>query len=386
MIQLSYALNAVLGSALIFILIFADYVRKYNTDSFQRTIFLDVLICFFIALVADGFYFSLNGSPGRGVYYFLYADLIVYYFFQTAAFYYLFILVDYLSFKNRDRVKIINRIVWVVFIVHGIILALNLPWGFYFYFSEDNVFHHGDLFFIRLVIAYAPALLLAGELNFLSKNNFKKNQIYVAILLLLSATIGSVFDLVFHTESLIWPCVSSALLYFYFFIVRTDSKIDSLTGIGNRYSFNEFIDNLSRQNAKQAYAVVMIDMDHFKRINDTLGHLEGDNALRDMAAIIKGCIRHSDFAARYGGDEFVLATKAENDIEKLMDRLQQAINLQNEKNTRPYKIEISYGYDIFTAHSDQSIEKFLAHIDGLMYKHKAERRRKEDKMKESENV
>jgi diguanylate cyclase (GGDEF)-like protein len=108
--------------------------------------------------------------------------------------------------------------------------------------------------------------------------------------------------------------------------------------------------------------------------------LEGDNALRDMAAIIKGCIRHSDFAARYGGDEFVLATKAEYDIEKLLERLQQAITLQNEKKARPYKIEISYGYDVFTPHSDQSIEKFLAHIDGLMYQNKAERRRKEDQI------
>jgi diguanylate cyclase (GGDEF)-like protein len=158
-----------------------------------------------------------------------------------------------------------------------------------------------------------------------------------------------------------------------------DSKIDSLTGIGNRYSFNEFIHQVSGQNAKQSYSVVMIDMDHFKAINDTLGHLEGDNALRDMAVIIKGCIRHSDFAARYGGDEFVLATQKESDITRLMERIQQAIDNQNEKNVRPYKIQISYGYDMFTPNSDQSIEAFLSHIDSLMYKHKAAKRRSTDR-------
>ncbi|MDR1253297.1 MAG: GGDEF domain-containing protein [Treponema sp.] len=195
---------------------------------------------------------------------------------------------------------------------------------------------------------------------------------------------------------MLWPSLSASLLYAYFFIIRSDSKLDSLTGLGNRYSFNEFISKLSNPHSRllsrkktksrrfprrlqESYSVVMIDMDHFKKINDTLGHLEGDNALRDMAAIIKGSIRQSDFAARYGGDEFVLAAKVEYDITKLMDRIQKAIDELNEKNQRPYKLEISYGYDVYNTNSDQSIEDFLKHIDSLMYKHKNERRRSTDR-------
>jgi diguanylate cyclase (GGDEF)-like protein len=184
-------------------------------------------------------------------------------------------------------------------------------------------------------------------------------------------------DIITGTTSLIWPCFSSALLYAYFFIIRTDSKIDSLTGIGNRYAFNEFISKLASQSVKESYSIVMIDMDHFKEINDTLGHAEGDNALRDMAVIIKGCIRHSDFAARYGGDEFVLAAKAEYDIEKLIKRIERAMEIQNEKHMRPYTLEMSYGYDVYTAGKSRSINEFLNHVDGLMYQHKAERRRAE---------
>jgi diguanylate cyclase (GGDEF)-like protein len=118
-------------------------------------------------------------------------------------------------------------------------------------------------------------------------------------------------------------------------------------------------------------------MDHFKKINDTLGHAEGDNALRDMAAIIKGCIRHSDFAARYGGDEFVLVAKAEYDIEKLISRIEKTMEIQNEKHIRPYTLEMSYGYDVYTAGQSRSINEFLNHVDGLMYQHKAERRCRE---------
>ena len=195
------------------------------------------------------------------------------------------------------------------------------------------------------------------------------------ILFILITGIGAALDIILKQGSLTWPCFAAATLYLYFFIIQSDSKIDSLTGIGNRYSFNEFIDKLSHQNTKNDYSIVMMDMDRFKEINDTLGHLEGDNALRDMAAIIKGCIRHSDFAARYGGDEFVLATQAGNDIQRLMDRIQKAIDVQNEKRARPYQIYMSYGYDVYTTNSGQSIQNFLAIIDAKMYRQKEERKR-----------
>jgi PleD family two-component response regulator len=75
----------------------------------------------------------------------------------------------------------------------------------------------------------------------------------------------------------------------------------------------------------------------------------------------------------------VLAAREEHDIERVMERIQNSINIQNEKKVRPYCIQISYGYDVFTPNSGQSIEAFLQHIDTLMYKHKAEKRRSTDK-------
>jgi diguanylate cyclase (GGDEF)-like protein len=187
---------------------------------------------------------------------------------------------------------------------------------------------------------------------------------------------GAVADIVFKEGSLVWSCFTAAVLYMYFFIIQSDLMIDSLTGIGNRSGFNEFINKLSRQNSRLAYSIVMIDLDKFKEINDNLGHLVGDNALRDIAVIIKSCIRHSDFAARYGGDEFVLATEAENDIQRLMDRIQESIDLQNKKHIRPYQLYISYGYDVFETKSGETISDFLAKIDAKMYKEKEERKKR----------
>jgi diguanylate cyclase (GGDEF)-like protein len=103
-----------------------------------------------------------------------------------------------------------------------------------------------------------------------------------------------------------------------------------------------------------------------------------------MAGIIKGCIRAGDFAARYGGDEFILVTRTGHDITFLLGRIQSAINDFNMKNTRPYTLQISYGYDVYDTNSEISITDFLKHVDGLMYKHKNERRRSSDKANNQE--
>jgi diguanylate cyclase (GGDEF)-like protein len=338
-------------------------------------IYLSILIFTFIAIVADFAYFFLEGIPGKTVRILSYIDLIIYYMFQVAVYYCLLIFIDYITFRNTERTKKVVTAAAIIQAVHLGMLIYTIFSGFYFSLSPDNRFVYGNQFFFRIAISYLPIVFALADAISAIKTT-KKSQVSLFFFFFALTSFGSIMDIVLGFSRLIWPCLSSALLYFYFFIVKNDSKIDSLTGIGNRYSFNEFIDKLSRLNTRQSYSVVMIDMDHFKEINDTLGHPMGDNALRDMASIIKGCIRHSDFAARYGGDEFVIAVKTEYDIEAIIGRIQTAIALQNEKNERPYKIQISYGYDVYTPKSGQLIGDFISHIDSLMYKHK--RRRKTD--------
>jgi diguanylate cyclase (GGDEF)-like protein len=376
--HLSYALNATFGSGLIIALILADYLRKYNTDRFQRSIFCNILIFALVSLICDLLFYLIKGIQGETFFNLNRLLLMGYYIFQVLCYYHILIFVDYTAFKDLERTKKITKFVWIINILHLLILLLNMKLGFYFYItSPENMFFYGDQYFIRLIISYAPAVFLFFD-AFSSLGAFKRAHIHLILIFLGLTFFGSTLDIAFGTASLIWPCFAGALLYAYFFIIKTDTRIDSLTKIGNRYSFNEFTASLSRLGPGEAYSIVMIDMDHFKKINDTLGHLEGDNALRDMAAILKSCIRSSDFAARYGGDEFVLAAKAERNIQDLMTRIQTAIDLQNNKQIRPYQIQMSYGYDVYSANDSRTIDEFLNHIDGLMYKHKERRRRTSD--------
>jgi diguanylate cyclase (GGDEF)-like protein len=370
-------INPALGSGLTIVLIFLDYINKYNTDPFQRKIFLSILAAAFMAVAADFSSHLLAGQEGAAVTVTLYAVITAFFLFQNLAYYLSFMFIDYFAHKNPLRSRRILKYTLIFLGLYTITTLINLPFHYYFRISADNHYTPARLYALRLAVSYLPILLSIADI-LSSINIFRKAEVYSLVFFAILTGSGAALDIFIRTGSLTWPCFAVALLYIYFFIIRSDAKIDSLTGIGNRYSFNEFTNKLSRLSVKQSWAIVMIDMDHFKEINDKYGHLEGDNALRDMAEIIKDTIRHSDFTARYGGDEFVLAVKMDYDIEKLLARLQETITRWNERRTRPYRIEMSYGYDIYTTGGTRSMDEFLKHIDTLMYKHKAERRRKGD--------
>ncbi len=91
-------------------------------------------------------------------------------------------------------------------------------------------------------------------------------------------------------------------------LLRVHARVDALTGLKNRGALEEA---LARQAAGVArkgggYAVVMLDVDHFKRVNDTYGHGIGDEVLRQLGAVLGASCRPADMATRYGGEEFAL--------------------------------------------------------------------------------
>ena len=91
------------------------------------------------------------------------------------------------------------------------------------------------------------------------------------------------------------------------------SKIDALTGIYNRRHFNQILDLEWKRGSreKRLLTLIMLDIDHFKHINDTYGHLAGDDYLKSVAAILKGSFKRcTDVIARYGGEEFAILLPA----------------------------------------------------------------------------
>jgi diguanylate cyclase len=88
----------------------------------------------------------------------------------------------------------------------------------------------------------------------------------------------------------------------------TDVRTDPLTGVSNRRALEESLDMMFALFARydRPFSIAIIDIDYFKQVNDTHGHLYGDRTLRELAALVRDCIRETDLVARYGGEEFVI--------------------------------------------------------------------------------
>lgn len=89
---------------------------------------------------------------------------------------------------------------------------------------------------------------------------------------------------------------------------QAESQTDALTGLLNRRGLEKRLE-LERIRAKQnrsPFSIILLDIDHFKRVNDTYGHLVGDSLLRGISQILKAHLRKNDMAARYGGEEFLI--------------------------------------------------------------------------------
>lgn len=111
-------------------------------------------------------------------------------------------------------------------------------------------------------------------------------------------------------------------------VMRHAAITDSLTGLPNRHHFHErYNQSLAAAAADRApLAVILIDVDHFKEINDTHGHPAGDDKLRDVAAGLKSAMRGDDMVARYGGDEFIAIAHGatRHEAVRLAERLRDA--------------------------------------------------------------
>jgi len=157
-----------------------------------------------------------------------------------------------------------------------------------------------------------------------------------------------------------------------------NSHKDALTGIYNRRFFDEniarIIKSLSRSGSN--LSLLLIDIDFFKKYNDTYGHKEGDNCLKAVAQTLKKSItRPDDFAARYGGEEFavVLPNTDENGARLVANTLLENIrklNITHEKNDVADCVTISIGGITGNVTYTQKPDDYIIHSDKMLYKSK----------------
>jgi diguanylate cyclase (GGDEF)-like protein len=156
-------------------------------------------------------------------------------------------------------------------------------------------------------------------------------------------------------------------------LAKVQSRTDPLTGLANRRYLEEHFTQLLETNAsvQESIGLLHIDLDQFKEINDTRGHLVGDAVLVHIAKVLKNCLGPQDFIARVGGDEFVVVThgsgqsQLQNTAQKIVSAAAVPFDVEDER----LSLSLSVGVAV-AEQGDTSLHQMLKYADLALYRAK----------------
>ena len=252
-----------------------------------------------------------------------------------------------------------------------ILLMISAKTGCIFYIDENNVYQRGDLYLLSTLITYSYLIFssVRALMKAFNKNNYARKRDYLVL------ASFPVFPCLMGVAQYFTPAISMigmgitlAVTQIYLVSQETLISIDPLTRLNNRNQLLKYLSGKMKNYSGRARLYLLImDVDNFKTINDKLGHVEGDNALIQIANTLKlHCAKKDYFASRYGGDEFIMVCEAESEEE--IDALCDSI----EKELASHSISLSIGYALYTE-DIKNIPDFIAKADRNLYRIKRER-------------
>jgi len=249
-----------------------------------------------------------------------------------------------------------------VFIPAMLIAVINfvsISNGIVFSLKDDGTLHRGLLGYLPYVAVgfYCFSLVL----KLFKQGNKQATEIIPTIFLCFVFASGLILPFILGKDYFRIFCINIAIALFvyYDFSILQMSKKDNLTGLLNRHAYDSAIED----NKKDINALVSIDMNGLKEINDKQGHAAGDEALETLALCFTHATKTKQLIYRIGGDEFMIICwkSAENDVKRLIERI--------EKNVDKTQYHCAIGYS-YSADGTKSISEMQKEADEKMYAHK----------------
>lgn len=261
-------------------------------------------------------------------------------------------------------------------VVNFILLIFTQFTGWYYTIDSNNVYHRGPLFILSVVMTTGIALT-ASVVLFINRHTIEKKKLISLLSFPLFPILGTVLQTAFYGISIVLNSIVLALLIIYLNIQNQNLNTDYLTGAYNRKWLEDCMKcKIKESSENRTFSAILIDLDHFKFINDTYGHDVGDFVLETSVNLLKNCLRNTDRVARFGGDEFyiILDISALEELEAVVRAIDASVEKYNRNDSNPFKLGFSIGYAVYDYSSHQTVDEFQKQIDDLMYEKKRDKK------------
>ncbi len=357
MYYLNLAFLEILFAVLIFTILLSTgrFTLRIRSTRPDIIIYSYLSISVFTILVVDSVLWYGEGFPeaiNHSLYVFLY---IIYYALHLAPPSLYILYADYHLSGNVERTRKILKIVIPINVVE-LILSITSPWTqFFFIINQDNMYTRGKGV---IILAITTALLTILGMVMVIAGRKKQNRKTI-LTLMLFPVISLTFGMLQATHfgiSVTWPSAVVFILAAALNIQKVKINTDNLTGLKSREYFeNSLRDQLKViRKTENRLAVMMLDIDYFKEVNDTWGHLYGDQILKRIAAAMEELMKEQDVVARYGGEEFIILSRYESERETIetAEKIREAVARMEhrEKHTTTISIGVTVvqpGEDVY---------------------------------------
>ena len=343
-------------------------IRIAQTNQFDEKAYNFMLIVTFIATINETLSFIIDARPGFIFHILQYISNTISSASSGIIGYCWCLFVEYHIHRNFERIKKKSRILAIPLIIATILIIINLlGTGIIFDISKENVYTRGPMNFILYIfvfVYYIESIYTVHK----AKYDCILVEFFPIYYFIIPCMIGTMIQGFFFGVSTIWLCVAIAFILVYIENQISVSFIDDLSGLYNRKYMNHYLNKLQSDKNRHVYGF-LLDINEFKAINDTYGHLTGDRALIKFGKILQHSIDKDSVAIRMGGDEFVIFAKLKSDEEALALKKQIKYNVRqfNIKSKEPFHLSFSIGIAKFNG---KNTDAFLSAMDDSMYEAK----------------
>ena len=286
----------------------------------------------------------------------------------------------YLYVLETLGIRLKRPLVCLVMAPGAVFTLLNLitiGTGWIFYIDESNFYQRGPLFWLQEAAAIAVLLipLIHIIIRLLDRRpGVPRRNVVKLLRFYIIPVVGMLATLPFAGMPGTWTCAAASVILMYMDDQDGEISRDSLTGLNNRKTLSSAFAEYSRAvDEKTGLFLFMIDLNEFKKINDTLGHPTGDQALTETAGILrKASGGRRALVARVGGDEFLIMGLFSDggEAEAFRRKLKDSFERFNTENDRPYRLSAGVGFAAYAP--GQSLDSLIAAADEELYKQKNE--------------
>lgn len=276
--------------------------------------------------------------------------------------------IDYHMFGSYDRLR--KRKFYIhPFVVSSVLLIINFFKPIIFSVSSNNIYKRESLMILLPIISISLFLYLC-YLAHKNSSHIHKEIVFVLLLYILMSVVTAFLQVFFFGIFIMWPMMAVTVMLTYIFLETISTSRDYLTGLLNRHRIDDYLEYIIEQ--KKSFVLVMLDLNNFKSINDTYGHLSGDLALQAFSISLSTHFKKANVVGRYAGDEFILILEKANctDIENSLKNVKYEMNRIYENGEIKFPITFCYGYLENDSNSKLEYEDIINIADQRMYKQK----------------